>query len=85
MGRTAFVGWLFTMAIASFTVAASGKSWGWALGGIVFMAVALYARRQLNEEQDDEQPANASFRFVAVGILVMLACMGFLFWLQKSA
>lgn len=85
MGRASFVGWLFIMAIACFIVAAADKSWGWAVGGAVFVAVALYARRRLNEERDDEEPANASLRFVGAGILLMLVCMGFLFWLQTSA
>jgi hypothetical protein len=83
MGRASFVAWLFIMAIACFVMAAADASWGWLIGGIVFLSVALFASRQFKKEQE-VGPETASLSFVGIAILVMILAMCFLVWLQES-
>jgi 1,4-dihydroxy-2-naphthoate octaprenyltransferase len=83
MGKATFTAWLYIMAVACVAIAVGGKTWGWLIGAVVFLAVAEMARRMLKNEEASEGPARVSF--VALAILVMLSAMGILFWIQFRA
>jgi len=84
MGRALFVAWLFISALACLVIAGTRFSLGWLLGGIVLFPVAVSALRQFKKEQETGR-ATPSGGFVAKAILIMIAAMLFLFWLQSSA
>ncbi|MEZ5627391.1 MAG: hypothetical protein R3E34_07685 [Rhodocyclaceae bacterium] len=70
MGRIIYVAMFFVMAIACFVIAISDSSWGWALGGIVFVLVGIFATRQLKVENEiGRQPA--SNRFIIFAFLAL--------------
>ena len=84
VGRLVFVAWLFVMAIACFIVAGTNSSLGWFIGGVSFLAVAIYARRQFKKEEETERQG-VSIGFFGGAILFMIVAMLGLFWLQFSA
>lgn len=84
MRPTAFVAWLFVMAAACVVTAVADRSLGWLAGGIAFVSVAMYSRRQLKREREVGRAA-PRLGFVGIAMLVMLLGMLFLFWLQTSA
>lgn len=78
-----FVAMLFVMAAACVVIAIGGRSLGWFMGGLVLFAVGMFARRQLQREQE-EGPAGARLGFVAIAIGLMVAAIGFMAWLDMS-
>lgn len=84
MGRISFVAWLFIAAIACLVIAAADFSPGWLIGGIVLLSVAIYALRQLKKEEETGHKG-VSVSFFGMAMLVMIATMFLLFWLQFSA
>ena len=81
-----FVIWLFIMAVCCVVVALSDRSWGWLIGGIVFFAVAMFARRLKNrEQQEEENHAGPRLGFFAIAILVMVAAIYAMYWLSTAA
>lgn len=84
IGRLSFVAWLFVMAIACLVLAGTNKSLGWLVGGVVLLFVAVYAMRQFKKEEETEREG-VSIGFFGVAIIIMLAAMLGLFWLQFSA
>lgn len=86
MGKLTFVAWLFIMAFACFALAVGKSSAAWFLGSIVLLAVGVYASRQLQREADDETvDQGVSLGFFGKAILLMLAAMLGIFWVQFSA
>lgn len=84
MRPTSFVAWLFVMAAACIVIAIGDRSGSWLIGGLVLFSVAMFARHKLKQEsQLGRGPARVGF--VGLAMLVMLAAMSFLFWLQVSA
>jgi polyferredoxin len=80
MGRISFVAMLFVMALACIGIAISSSSWGWAIGGIVFLFVGNFARRQFNNERESG-PETASNKFIIyafLGLFVGFAIIVFL-------
>lgn len=85
-----FVIWLFIMAACCVVIALGDRSWGWLIGGIVFFAVAIWAQRLKNREQDDEDEDEESHTgprlgFFAIAILVMMAAIYAIYWLSTAA
>jgi hypothetical protein len=85
MGRTAFIAWLYVMSGACVIGAAAERSWGWLFGGIVFFAVATFARKKLRKEYEQGRREAPRLSFFAMAMLAMLGGMGLLYWLSTSA
>lgn len=83
MGRFTFVGLLFLMAAACLVLALLSASFGWFIGGIVFLGVAFYAYRQLDEELENG-PEVASNKFIIIAMLVTLVSIFGLFLLGRA-
>ena len=84
MGRNAFVGWLFITAAACLFTGIAGRSFGWFIGGVVLISVAIYARRQLKEEKEVGRK-NASGVFLISAFAILFLAMFFLRHLSTSA
>ena len=72
MGRFAFVSTLFVMALACFVTAISSSSWGWAIGGVIFIFVGKGALRQFKSEHEGGRET-ASGSFIVYALLAMCA------------
>lgn len=75
-----FVGMLFVMAVACLFLGISNSSWGWAIGGVTFLCVGVFAFRQLNAEREDG-PEAASNKFIILSLFLVaagIACIAFL-------
>lgn len=83
MGRLSFVIWLHVMAMACGVIALTERSWAWFIGGIVLLVVATMARR-LRSDEAATGHTGPRIGFVGVAMLLMLAVMALLFWLQFS-
>ena len=84
MGRMSFVTWLFIMAISCLFLAVVNFSFGWLIGGVVLLSVAIYAKRQFNNEEETGREG-VSISFFGAAIIFMIVAMLFLFWLQFKA
>lgn len=83
MRRILFVPLLFVMAAACVVIAVADRSWGWFFGGGVFLSVAIYARRLLNQERETG-PAAPRLGFVAVAMLAMVLAIFMMYLLDSS-
>lgn len=62
------------MAATCAAIAVADRSWGWLIGSGTFLSVALFARRQLEQEQGSG-PAPPRLGFVGMAMLVMVAAI----------
>lgn len=83
MGRMSFVAMLFVMALACLAIALSTSSWGWAIGGVVFLTVGVYARRQFSTERQSG-PETASNRFIVFSLLAVVGGIAAIAVLSKA-
>jgi hypothetical protein len=71
------------MALACLGIALSTSSWGWAIGGIVFLTVGIYARRQFRTERESG-PETASNRFIVFALLATVGGIAAIAVLARS-
>jgi peptidoglycan biosynthesis protein MviN/MurJ (putative lipid II flippase) len=85
MGRISFVAMLFVMALACLGMAVSALSWGWAIGGIAFVVVGVYALRQFNTELESESGTEtASSKFAIFAMLVVVVGIAGIAFLARN-
>jgi hypothetical protein len=71
MGTIIYIAWLFLMAIACLALAAMKLSLAWLSGGVLLLAVAIYALRLAGRDQDSEREG-VSIGFFGVAMSLML-------------
>lgn len=83
MGRISFVAMLFVMGLACLGIALSSASWGWAIGGIAFLSVGIFARRRLKEESE-VGPETASNKFIVLAFLGFFVGFALIVFLSRA-
>lgn len=83
MGRMSFVAMLFVTGLACVGLALSRSSWGWAIGGVVLLIVAIYSFRQFSTERE-RGPEAASNRFIVFALLAVAGGIAAIAFLSQS-
>lgn len=74
---------LFVMCLACLGIAVSSASWAWAIGGIAFLSVGMFARRRLKEESE-AGPETASNKFIVLAFLGFFAGFAIIVFLSRA-